>query len=168
MKATAKRFIKRIEKFVNARGRTLVGWSKFPGGLATDAVVMDWIGEQGSGERGARRGHDAAQLLLPQLLSIHQFCREPPGPRGRFTSLEKVYRSNRFPPSLPAQFDSHILGAQGNLWTEWIASFSNAEYRLFPRLCALAEVVWSPKDTQIGLISNGDSKCRRNDSVSLA
>ena len=143
-------FIKRIEKFVNTHGKTLVGWSEIlQGGLATNAVVMDWIG---GGREAASEGHDV--VMTPRsycYLNFYQstnFSAEPRAPQGRYTSLQKIYSFEPIPTNLPAQFDPHILGAQGNLWTEWIASFPHGEYMLFPRLCALAEVVWSPKDSR--------------------
>lgn len=138
-------FIKRMEKFINAHGRTMIGWSEIlKGGLATNAAVMDWIG---GAQEAAEAGHDA--VMTPTSYCYINYCQSTnleaePRAQGGFLSLRKVYSFEPVPANLPAQFQSHILGAQGNLWTEWIASVPHVEYMLFPRLCALAEVVWSP------------------------
>ncbi|MDE3066619.1 MAG: beta-N-acetylhexosaminidase [Verrucomicrobiota bacterium] len=142
-------FVKRIGKFVNAHGRTLIGWSEIiKGGLAPNAVVMDWIG---GGREAASEGHDA--VMTPTGYCYLNYYQSPdhstqPFAAGKYTSLRKVYSFEPIPEGLPPQDDPHILGAQANLWTEWIASLPHAEYMLFPRLCALAEVVWSPKDSR--------------------
>ena len=142
-------FVKRIEKFVDAHGKTLVGWSEIlQGGLAQNAVVMDWIG---GARKAAMAGHDV--VMTPNshcYLNYYQSTNHIAEPRaqGGYLSLEKIYSFEPVPTNLPAQFQSHILGAQGNLWTEWVASLPHVEYMLFPRLCALAEVDWSAKDAR--------------------
>ena len=139
-------FIKRMEKFINAHGRTLIGWSEIlKGGLATNAAVMDWIG---GAKEAAEAGHDA--VMTPTSYCYINYCQSTnreaePRAQGGFLSLRKVYSFEPIPADLPPQFQSHILGAQGNLWMEWIASMPHVEYMLYPRLCALAEVVWSPR-----------------------
>jgi hexosaminidase len=144
-------FIRRMEKFINAHGRTLIGWSEIrQGGLAESAVVMDWIG---GGLESAGDGHDV-------VMSPEQFCyldhwqstnhaAEPrafgkSGPKWNLP-WPKVYAYEPVPAGLDPRLQSHILGAQGNLWTELVASMSHAEYMAFPRLCALSEVTWSPQ-----------------------
>jgi hexosaminidase len=142
-------FIKRIETFVNAHGKILVGWSEIlQGGLAQNAVVMDWIG---GGEKAARAGHDA--VMTPTgfcYFNYYQSTNHTTEPRaqGGFIPLEKAYGFDPVPAGLPAPLQAHILGAQGNLWTEYIASLPHAEYMLFPRTCALAEVVWSAREAR--------------------
>jgi hypothetical protein len=142
-------FIRRIEKFVNARGKTLIGWSEIlQGGLAQNAVVMDWIG---GGKEAASQGHDV--VMTPNTycyLNYYQSTNHSTEPRaqGNFVPLQKVYSFDPVPTNLPPAFQSHILGAQGNLWTVWIASFSHVEYMLFPRTCALAEALWSPTNSR--------------------
>ncbi|MGA2173421.1 MAG: beta-N-acetylhexosaminidase [Verrucomicrobiota bacterium] len=142
-------FIRRIEKFVNSRGKTLIGWSEIlQGGLAQNAVVMDWIG---GGREAAGNGHDV--VMTPTAfcyLDHYQSTNHATEPRaiGGFLPLEKVYSFEPVPTNLPAQFQAHILGAQGNLWTEYVASLPHAEYMIFPRLCALAEVGWSDKNSR--------------------
>jgi hexosaminidase len=142
-------FIRRIEKFVNSRGKTLIGWSEIlQGGLAQNAVVMDWIG---GGREAAGEGHDV--VMTPSAfcyLDHYQSTNHSTEPRaiGGFLPLEKVYSFEPVPTNLPAQFQAHILGAQGNLWTEYVASLPHAEYMIFPRLCALAEVGWSTTNSR--------------------
>jgi hexosaminidase len=141
--------IRRIEKFANAHGRTLIGWSEIlKGGLATNAVVMDWIG---GGAEAASAGHDV-------VTTPHQSCYlcyypsldRPPNLLAyrRYLPLDQVYAFEPIPPTLAAPFDSHILGAQASVWTPDIPSFKDVEEMTFPRLCALAEVVWSPKSSR--------------------
>ena len=142
-------FVRRMEKFVNAHGKSLVGWSEIlQGGLAQNAVVMDWIG--GSRE-AASQGHDV--VMTPNVycyLNYYQSTNHATEPRaqGGYIPLQKIYAFDPIPTNLPVQFQAHILGAQGNLWTEWIASLPHAEYMLFPRACALAEVMWSSGDAR--------------------
>jgi hexosaminidase len=142
-------FVKRIEKFINAHGRTLVGWSEIrEGGLAPSAVVMDWIG---GATEAATEGHDVVMSPTKYCyLDYYQSTNHTTEPRaiGGFLPLNKVYSFEPIPADLPAQFQAHILGAQGNLWTEYVASLSHAEYMIFPRECAIAEVTWSSKESR--------------------
>ena len=139
-------FIRRLEKFITSRGRRMVGWSEIlEGGLAPNAIVMDWIG---GAVEAATNGHDV-------VMSPTRFCyldyyqstnrSAEPAAMGGYLPLEKVYSFEPVPVKLPRPFDKHILGAQGNLWTEYIANPAHAQYMTFPRLTALAEVTWSPK-----------------------
>ncbi len=138
-------FTRRIEKFINARGRTLIGWSEIrEGGLAQNAVVMDWIG---GAVEAASAGHDV--IMAPTkfcYLDYYQSTNHATEPKaiGGYVPLSKVYSFEPIPAKLEAQFQSHILGAQGNLWTEYVPNFKHAQFMMFPRLCALAEVNWSP------------------------
>lgn len=139
-------FTRRIERFVAAHGKTMIGWSEIlRGGLASNAVVMDWIG---GGREAAEAGHDVVMSPTKYCYFDHyQSTNHAAEPRaiGGYLPLKQVYAFEPVPAELPPQFQSHILGGQANLWTEYIASLPHAEYMLFPRLCALAEVVWSPK-----------------------
>jgi hexosaminidase len=138
-------FIRRIEKFINARGRTLIGWSEIrEGGLAQNAVVMDWIG--GAAE-AASAGHDVVMSPTKYCyLDYYQSTNRAAEPKaiGGYVPLSKVYSFEPIPANLEPQYQAHILGAQGNLWTEYIPNFKHAQYMIFPRLCAVAEVTWSP------------------------
>jgi hexosaminidase len=138
-------FVRRMEKIVNAHQRALVGWSEIrEGGLAPNAVIMDWIG---GGLESAQSGHDV--VMTPTqfcYFDYYQSTNTAAEPRaiGGHVPLPKVYAFEPMPAQLPAQYRGHILGAQANLWTEYIAAFDHLQYMLFPRLCALAEVTWSP------------------------
>jgi hexosaminidase len=139
-------FIRRMEKFVAAQGKTMIGWSEIlQGGLAPNAVVMDWIG---GGKEAANSGHDVVMTPMSHCYFDHYQSRDvalEPRAIGGFTPLEKVFAFEPIPAGLDAQHAKHILGAQANFWTEYIGSRQHLEYMMFPRLCALAEVVWSPK-----------------------
>jgi hexosaminidase len=142
-------FIRRIEKFINSRGRTLIGWSEIrEGGLAPTAVVMDWAG---GAVEAASAGHDVVRSPLADCYFDHYQSEDhatEPDAIGGFLPLQQVYAFEPQPPSLNPQFENHILGAQANLWTEYIPSLQHVEYMVFPRLCALAEVTWSPKSVR--------------------
>jgi len=139
-------FVRRIEKFINAQGRNLIGWSEIrEGGLAQNAVVMDWIG---GAVEAASAGHDV--VMAPTefcYLDYYQSTNHATEPKaiGGYLPLSKVYSFEPVPANLDAQYQSHILGGQGNLWTEYVPNFKHAEFMAFPRLCALAEVTWSAK-----------------------
>jgi hexosaminidase len=138
-------FVRRIEKFINAQGRNLIGWSEIrEGGLARNAVVMDWIG---GAVEAASAGHDV--IMSPTTfcyLDYYQSTNLATEPKaiGGYVPLSKVYSFEPLPAKLDAQHQSRILGGQGNLWTEYIPNFKQAQFMAFPRLCALAEVTWSP------------------------
>jgi hexosaminidase len=141
-------FLRRMEKFVNANGKTLLGWSEIMhGGVAPSAVVMDWIG---GGKEAASAGHDV--VMTPTgfcYLDYYQSTNHATEPKaiGGFLPLEKTYALDPIPAGLPLEYQSHILGGQANLWTEFIPDLNHVEYMMFPRLCALAEVTWSPKSS---------------------
>jgi hexosaminidase len=142
-------FVRRIEKFINSQGRNLIGWSEIrEGGLAQNAVVMDWIG---GAVEAASAGHDV--IMSPTgfcYLDYYQSTNHATEPKaiGGYLPLGKVYSFEPMPAKLDAQDQSHILGGQGNLWTEYIPNLKHAQYMAFPRLCALAEVTWSPKEAR--------------------
>ena len=140
-------FVRRIEKFLNAHGRRAIGWSEIRNDeLAPSTAVMDWIG---GGLQAARAGHDV--VMCPEQYCYLDFYQsqnraaEPPA-AGAYLPLSKVYSFEPVPAGLTTEAQSHILGGQGNIWTEYIPSMSQVEYMAFPRLSALAEVFWSPKD----------------------
>ena len=141
-------FIKRIESFLQAQGRRLIGWDEIlEGGLAPDATVMSWRGMEG-GIEAAREGHDV--IMTPTSHCYFDYYQadpeqEPLAIRG-LTPLEKVYSFEPVPEMLSAEDAEHILGAQGNVWTEYMATTDYVEYMVFPRMLALSEVVWSPPD----------------------
>ena len=142
-------FLRRIETFVSSHGHTMIGWSEIlRGGLASNAVVMDWIG---GATEASSFGHDV--VMTPTgycYLDLYQSEDHSTEPRaiGGFISLGKIYSFEPTPENLPMQFEAHILGAQANLWTECIPNLNYAEYMIFPRLTALAEVDWSPRSAR--------------------
>jgi hexosaminidase len=139
-------FTGRIGKFVSEHGKTMIGWSEIAEApLPSDAAIMDW---QGGAIFAATNRHDVVMAPTKYCyLDYYQSldtAAEPPG-IGGFVPLEKIYSFEPIPVRLASRFQSHILGGQGNLWTEYIPSLAHVEYMMFPRLCALAEVDWSPK-----------------------
>jgi hexosaminidase len=142
-------FVRRLEKFINSKGRSLIGWSEIlEGGLAQNAAVMDWIG---GGAEAAGAGHDVVMTPTTHCyFDYYQSKDQAAEPRaiGGFLPLDQVYSLEPMPAKLEARYQSHILGAQGNLWTEYVPSFKHSQYMIFPRLCALAEVAWSAKSSR--------------------
>ncbi len=139
-------FIQRIEKYLNSKGRNIIGWDEIlEGGLAPNATVMSWRGEEG-GIEAAKQGHDV--IMTPGgwcYLDHSQSKNEDSVTIGGYTSLEKVYGYEPVPAILNAEQQTHVLGAQGNVWTEYMNNTSKLEYMIFPRMIALSEVLWSPK-----------------------
>lgn len=137
-------FIKRMEKFVNSKGRKIIGWDEIlEGGLAPNAVVMSWRGIKG-GIAAAKQKHHVVMTPSSHCYFDH-FQGEPkyePIAIGGFTPIEKVYSYNPTPAELSPEEAQYILGAQGNVWTEYINNPENVEYMTMPRMAALAEVVW--------------------------
>jgi hexosaminidase len=144
-------FTRRIEKFVSAHGRTMIGWSEIVrGGLAQNAAVMDWIG---GAKEAASAGHDVVMTPTAYCyFDFYQSTNRAAEPRaqswGGPIPLEKVYAFEPVPANLPPELESHILGAQGNLWTELVPNLHHAEYMVFPRMTAMAEVTWSSKESR--------------------
>jgi len=139
-------FIRRIEKFLNAHGRNLIGWDEIlEGGLSPHATVMSWRGIKG-GIEAARQGHDVIMTPGGYLYFDHYQANPKFQPLaiGGFTTLKKVYSYEPVPKVLNAAEAKHILGAQGNVWTEYIPDFKKVQYMVLPRMAALAEVVWTP------------------------
>lgn len=139
-------FTRRIEKMVEAHGRRLVGWDEIAGdGIGPGAVIMAW---RGGGREAAAAGHDVVMTPMTYCYFDRYQSRHPaaePHAIGGTLPTRQVYAFEPIPAGLPPQDDAHILGAQANLWTEYIPSLAYAQYMIFPRLCALAEVDWSPK-----------------------
>lgn len=139
--------IRRIERYLNGKGRQLIGWDEIlMGGLAPNAAVMSWRGEEG-GITAAKAGHKV--VMTPgNYVYLDFYQRESKGePRaiGGFTPLEKTYSYNPTPAVLSPAQQQYILGVQGNLWTEYVEDEQHAAYMLFPRLLAIAEIGWTPQ-----------------------
>ncbi len=140
-------FIKRIEKYLISKGKKMIGWDEIlEGGLAPEATVMSWRGMQG-GIDAAKQGHDV--IMTPTSHCYFDYYQADPEfePKaiGGFTTLKEVYSFEPIPPELTKEEAKHILGAQANIWTEFIPTPEHAEYMAIPRMIALSEVVWSPK-----------------------
>lgn len=139
-------FIKRIEKFVNSKGRNIIGWDEIlEGGLAPNATVMSWRGEQG-GVDAANQGHKVIMTPGDYCYFDHYQSIDPAEPAafGGLTTLAKVYSYNPIPEDLRNEEAAKLVtGTQGNLWTEYVPTSSHAEYMFFPRSTALAEVSWT-------------------------
>jgi hexosaminidase len=139
-------FIQRMEKYVNQKGKTLIGWDEIlEGGLAPKAVVMSWRGEEG-GIAAAKQKHNVIMTPGGWVYFDHsQSENEDSVTIGGFTSVEKVYGYEPVPAALNADDANYVLGAQANVWTEYMKNTRKIEYMIFPRMSALSEVLWSPK-----------------------
>jgi len=138
-------FIKEMEKFVNSKGKKIIGWDEIlEGGLAPNATVMSWRGTQGAVE-AAKEGHDV--ILTPGSHAYFDHYQanysDEPLAIGGFLPLKKVYSFNPVPQELTIEEGAYVLGAQGNVWTEYMTTTDQIEYMVFPRIIAMSEVVWS-------------------------
>ena len=138
-------FIQRLEKYLNAHGRRMIGWDEtLEGGIAQNATIMSWRGIDGA-VAAVGQGHDAVLSPWPTLYLDNRQgsgSDEPPG-RGRIISLHDVYDFNPLPPAIAASERHHILGLQANVWTEHIRTEDRVEYMTFPRAAAVAEIGWT-------------------------
>jgi hexosaminidase len=140
-------FIRRVERIVVARGKRMIGWDEIlEGGLAPEATVMSWRGTAG-GIAAARENHDVIMSPGSHLYfdALQGDAKTEPLAFGGPLPIERVYEFDPVPDSLTPDQAKHILGAQANLWTEYMKTPSHVEYMAWPRALALAEVVWSPK-----------------------
>ena len=138
-------FIARIETYLNSKGRQIIGWDEIlEGGLAPNATVMSWRGTEGAVE-AAKQKHNV--VMSPTSHSYFDYYQSDndnePLAIGGYLPLEKVYSFNPIPEGLSKEESQYILGAQGNLWTEYIPTSKLVEYMVFPRMIAMSEVVWS-------------------------
>lgn len=138
-------FIKRMEKYINSKGKKLIGWDEIlEGGLAPRATVMSWRGYEG-GVEAARSGHDV--VMTPTSFCYFDYYQGDrdlePEAIGGYLPLSKVYQFEPVPDSLSAEEAKHVLGGQANLWTEYVPNPQHAQYMIFPRLAAMAEVLWT-------------------------
>jgi len=140
-------FIGRIEKYLNSKGRNIIGWDEIlEGGLAPNATVMSWRGEEG-GIEAAKQNHDVVMTPgTPVYFDHSQTKNEDSVTIGGYNSLEAVYNYEPVPAVLDAAQAKHVLGAQANVWTEYMQYPSKVEYMVFPRMMALSEVLWSQKE----------------------
>ena len=141
--------IHRAEEFLISKERKLIGWDEIlEGGLAPEATVMSWRGEDG-GIKSARMGHDV--VMTPGNYMYLDFYQADPKTQpyaiGGYTPIKKVYSYDPVPAdSLTAEECRHILGVQANTWTEYIQTPEHLEYMMFPRALAVAEIGWTPQE----------------------
>jgi len=143
-------FIQRVEKYLNSKGRQIIGWDEIlEGGLAPNATVMSWRGEEG-GIAAAQQNHNV--IMTPTGWCYFDYYQDSAKtdsiPVGSLVDVKKVYTYEPVPPQLSPEQATHILGAQANLWTEYMKTGDRVEFMAYPRACAMAEVVWSPKETR--------------------
>lgn len=142
-------FIRRIEEFLNSRGRQIIGWDEIlEGGLAPNATVMSWRGTEG-GIEASRMGHDV--IMTPHQHVYVDYYQSPdrenePIALGGLITLEQIYRYEPVPEVLSDEEAKFIIGTQANIWTEYIKTGQKIEYMAYPRVIALAEVAWTPAE----------------------
>lgn len=141
-------FIRQMAEHIQTKGRKVIGWDELlEGGLAEGTAVMSWRGEEG-GIKAASLGTDV--VMTPESFVYFDHYQgdkesEPLAIHG-FTTLEKVYNYEVIPLKMPEEQHHHILGSQGQLWTEYMKDFKQVEYMMFPRACALSENLWIKKE----------------------
>ncbi|MDB5060965.1 MAG: beta-N-acetylhexosaminidase [Mucilaginibacter sp.] len=144
-------FIQRMEKFINSKGRSIIGWDEIlEGGLAPNATVMSWTGEEG-GIAAARQHHNV--IMTPQTTGNyfdHYQSGSPQEPVsfGRYAVLKETYEYDPVSKELTPDEQKYVIGTQGNLWTEYVPTVAKLQYQIFPRLFALSEVAWSKPENK--------------------
>ncbi len=142
-------FIQRIEKYINSKGKQIIGWDEIlEGGLAPNATVMSWRGEKG-GIEAAKEKHDV--IMTPTgwvYFDYAQAKKEDSLVIGGFLPLQKVYGYEPIPKELAPEDHKYVLGGQANVWTEYMGNQKKLEYMVFPRMTALCEVLWSAKESR--------------------
>ena len=138
--------LKRIEKFINSKGKKLIGWDEIlEGGIAPEATVMSWRGVAG-GIEAAKQGHDV--IMSPTTYVYLDYYQSDPKDQplaiGGYLPLEKVYSFDPKFDELTPEQNKHILGLQGNVWTEYISTPGYLEYMTYPRMLAISETGWTP------------------------
>ena len=141
--------ISRIEKFLNSKGKSVIGWDEIlEGEVAPNATIMSWRGVEG-GLRAARMGHDA--IMTPNTYFYIDYyqsmdIKNEPFGIGGYLPVERCYSYEPYVEGMTDEEKAHILGVQANMWTEYVASTDHLEYMVLPRLAALAEVQWCNAD----------------------
>jgi hexosaminidase len=159
-------FIQRIEKYLNSKGRRIIGWDEIlEGGLAPGATVMSWRGEEG-GIAAARENHDVIMTPGDWCYFDHyqDTAKSEPLAIGGFTPVKKVYEYEPVPKQLSAEEAKHVLGAQANVWTEYIPTSDHVEYMVYPRAVAMSEVLWSTKKDYNDFLKRLEFHLKRLDS----
>ena len=144
-------FIQRMEKYLNSKGKKIIGWDEIlEGGLAPNATVMSWRGTKG-GIEAAKQHHDVIMTPGHSCYFDHYQTKDKesePLAIGGKTTVEDVYAYDPTPKELSPEDQKFILGAQGNVWTEYIGTTDYVEYMVLPRMTALSEVIWSSKESK--------------------
>lgn len=143
-------FIERMEKYINSKGRKIIGFDEIlQGGIAPNATVMSWRGEEG-GIEAVKLGHQA--IMTPASTNYFDYYQGDPASEplawGGDLRLKKVYAYHPIPRGLSYGQSKFIIGPQANVWTEYISDFDHVEYMIFPRLFALSEVAWGTADPE--------------------
>ncbi|MCV9927543.1 glycoside hydrolase family 20 protein [Flavobacterium sp. LS1R49] len=143
-------FVKRMEKYINSKGKRLIGWDEIlEGGLAPEATVMSWRGTKG-GIEATEQGHDV--IMTPESHCYFNFYQGPqneePLAFDAYIPLSKVYEFDPVVPTMTTEQANHVLGGQANLWSEHLVGPKDSEYMIFPRLAALSETLWSTKESR--------------------
>jgi hexosaminidase len=140
-------FIQRMEKFVNSKGKSIIGWDEIlEGGLAPNATVMSWRGEAG-GIEAAKQSHDV--IMTPGSAGLYfdhkqSNSTDEPLTIGGYSNFSKVYAYDPIPKELTVDQRKYIIGVQANIWTEYMETPAKVEFMILPRLFSLAEIAWSP------------------------
>jgi hexosaminidase len=143
-------FVKRFDKFLTEHGKRLIGWDEIlEGGLAANAAVMAWRNPQGAID-AAKAGHDVVMSPVTHCYLDYYQSKSPGQPKaiGGFLPIETVYAFDPMPADMPADQSHHILGGQGNIWTEYMPTEQQVDYMAWPRTIALAEALWSAKEAK--------------------
>src|ERR1051326_22868 len=146
-----------MANYIQSKGRTMIAWTECEnGGVLTNAALMEW--QTGSSSQAVNAATNGQQVVMsPNSKCYINYLQgtnvnfEPPfivGGAPAYSSLTNVYSFNPIPSTLPAQFKTNILGGQCNLWGEYVPSYLNVMYKMYPRVCALAEVTWTPTASQ--------------------
>lgn len=142
-------FIQRMEKYLNSKGRQIIGWDEIlEGGLAPNATVMSWRGEKG-GIEAAKQKHQV--IMTPNSYVYFDYAQNKQEDSlviGGYLTVQKVYNYEPVPAALAAEDTKYILGAQANVWSEYMKTPAKVEYMVFPRMSALSEVLWSRKEAR--------------------
>jgi hexosaminidase len=139
-------FIQRMEKYLNSKGKQIIGWDEIlEGGLAPNATVMSWRGEKG-GIEAAKQKHNVIMTPGGWMYFDHsQTKNEDSVVIGGYTTVQKVYSYEPLPAELSPEDTKYVLGAQANVWTEYMSNPAKVEYMIFPRMSALSEVLWTDR-----------------------
>jgi hexosaminidase len=143
-------FIRRMEKYLNSKGKAIIGWDEIlEGGLAENATVMSWRGEEG-GIAAAKQNHDV--IMSPENWFYLDHAQDTSGSdpltHTGYTPLMETYSYDPVPSELTKEEATHILGVQGNVWTEYMKTPDHVEFMTYPRACAIAEIGWSPEENR--------------------